>query len=351
MRNRILPALLSFALIAVLFPVRAHAEDVTPSELPPAEAAEITASPSLVFDELEHDFGEIKQQSNVKHVFTFRNDGNGLLVVDNVKASCGCTGTLLSNKEIPPGESGEIEVSFRSGLKRGKQKKSISVYSNDPQNPTIKLYIMANIITPVEFIPAHLNWTINRNELSKKAVQLFHQPELDIEITKMETSSPAFKAVATPRENGERPGYDIEITCDGSIPTSQFVEKLVVTTNNPEHPTLHLIIRGSINSNIKVIPNRIALGVVKGDNLPSRSIRVFAKDKETNFEIINIEASSPLISTEITEDEKAKEYLVNISLTAKPPVGGFAEKVFIRTSLEDEYPSEVNVYAFVTEID
>ena len=351
MKSRILPTLLSFAFLAVFLPAQAFPEEVPSGELQPATATETKGSPHLVFENMEHDFGEIKQQEKVKYVFNFRNEGDGLLVIDKVKPSCGCTGTLLSSKEIPPGEKGEIEVTFKSGLSSGKKKKSIYVYANDPQAPTTRLYISANIIVPVEVNPRQLNWMADRNEPSKRIIQLLYQPELNIEITKLETSSPAFTAKATPKLDGEKPGYDIEVSFDGNLPVSQFTEKLVISTNNPDHPTLQVIIRGNITGKVRVVPNTVALGVVKSDALPSRSIRIYAKDKELDFEITAIEPSSPLISTEITKDEQANEYRVIVSLTAVPPRGAFSEKLRIKTNLEGENPSDVAVYAFVRDND
>ena len=351
MKNRILSTMLSFAFLAVFFPAQAFPEEASSGALQPAATTEAKGSPHLVFEIMEYDFGEIKQQEKVKYIFNFRNDGDGLLVIDKVKPSCGCTGTLLSAKEIQPGGKGEIEVTFNSGRKSGKKKKSIYVYANDPQSPTTRLYISANIIVPVEVNPRQLNWMANRNEPSKRIVQLLYQPELNIEIAKLETSSPAFTATATPKPDGEKPGYDIEVSFDGSIPANHFTEKLVITTNNPDHPTLQVIIRGSITGKVKVVPNTVALGVVKSDALPSRSIRVYANDKELDFKITAIEPSSPLISTEITKDEQANGYRVKVSLTAMPPRGAFSEKLRIKTNLEGENPSDVAVFAFVRESD
>lgn len=43
-------------------------------------------SPKIQFDELSHDFGKAIQNSTLKHTFTFKNVGKGVLHIEKVKA-------------------------------------------------------------------------------------------------------------------------------------------------------------------------------------------------------------------------------------------------------------------------
>lgn len=344
MRTKTLSTLMTVLLLIAVLPGTASPEESIPAA---GKAAAAGAAPRLVFDEMEHDFGEIKQQEEVKHIFKFRNEGDALLVVEEVKSSCGCTGTLLSTKNIPPGGEGEIEVTFKSGRSSGKKKKYISVISNDPSKPVEKIHIMADIVIPVEIRPRQIYWVAEKDAPSKKLVELTYQPELSINIVKIELSSDAFKASATPKDEGNRPGYDINILFDGSLPAGRFNEKLTITTDNKEYPSLSVVIRGQVTGKVKVVPSSVALGVVKDGELPSRTIRVYAKDNR-DFEITAIEPSNPLITTEITENTGAPGYSVKVSLNAKPPASGaFSENIRIKTSVDPDAPIEIAVYAYV----
>lgn len=42
--------------------------------------------PRIAFDRLEHDFGEVVQNTSPKHTFTFKNTGKRELVIEKVKA-------------------------------------------------------------------------------------------------------------------------------------------------------------------------------------------------------------------------------------------------------------------------
>ncbi len=348
MRTKILSTLMTVFLLVILLPGTASPDKSIPAvEKAPAAAAATGVAPRLVFDEMEHDFGEIKQQEEVKHIFKFRNEGDALLVVEEVKPSCGCTGTLLSAEKIPPGGEGEIEVTFKSGRSSGKKKKYISVISNDPSKPVEKIYIMADIVVPVEIRPRQIYWVADKDESSEKLVEITYKPELSINIVKLELSSDAFKASATPKGEGNRPGYDIDILFDGSLPTGRFTEKLTVTTDNEEYPSLSVIIRGQVTGKVKVVPGAVALGVIKDGELPSRAIRVYVKDNR-DFEITAIEPSNPLITTEITKNTKTSGYSVKVSLNARPPTSGaFSENIRIKTSVAPDAPIEIAVYAYV----
>ena len=335
-----LSTLLALGIAATMFLSPVAADETAPVADKSAEG------PILVFSETEHDFGEVKQKQSVKHIFKFKNKGDALLVIDKVKATCGCTGTLLSKDEIQPGEEGEIKVTFNTGMSSGKKNKQIYVHSNDPSQPAAKLQIMANIIVPLEMRPRSVRWNADKDRPSTRTVELRYQPDLNIKILKVESSSPAFKVTVRPKNEGETPAYEIEIQCDGNLPVGNLSEMITITTDNPDYRTQTVAIRGRIVGLIRVVPNSITLRVGKDNVLPSRTVQVSARDNES-FEITEVESTSPLIATELTKNEAANTYELKIRLTAKPPLGGFSEKLYIKTNTEAETPVEVAVYAYV----
>jgi len=102
--------------------------------------------PKLVTQQDEYDFGDIKQGEKVTHVFVITNSGGDLLKITNVKASCGCTAALPEKNELAPGESTNLNVTFNSTGRIGKQKKLIRIESNDPDNPQVIVTIKGNVV-------------------------------------------------------------------------------------------------------------------------------------------------------------------------------------------------------------
>ena len=102
------------------------------------------AAPVFSFKEETYDFGDITDGDVVEHVFTFTNTGDAPLVIQDAKASCGCTIPKKPEQPVAPGETSEIGVKFNSSGKTGVVKKAITLTANT--NPTVtQLYITANI--------------------------------------------------------------------------------------------------------------------------------------------------------------------------------------------------------------
>ena len=113
------------------------------SKLTPEQLAN---APAAVYEPLNYDFGDIKQDKDAEYTFTLKNTGKSDLIIRNVRSSCGCTAVTPSKTVIKPGETAPIKVSFDPRGKRGKQSKSVTVITNDPKNSTVTLYISSNVL-------------------------------------------------------------------------------------------------------------------------------------------------------------------------------------------------------------
>ncbi len=102
-------------------------------------------APKIVFDEKVFNFNKIKQGEKLDHSYTFTNTGKSDLVIRKVKASCGCTAIMTTNKVIKPGETGEIKMAFNSTGRLGNQNKTITIITNDPDNPRELLWIRGEV--------------------------------------------------------------------------------------------------------------------------------------------------------------------------------------------------------------
>lgn len=106
---------------------------------------QLEKAPLIKFEDVNFDFGTIKQGEVSNHEFKFKNEGKSDLVIRKTKASCGCTAVNPPSTVIKPGESSLIKVSFNSAGKSGKQNKTITVTTNDPKNYSILLSIKGEI--------------------------------------------------------------------------------------------------------------------------------------------------------------------------------------------------------------
>ncbi len=112
--------------------------------------------PTISISEEEWDFGRIKEDESPVHIFTIKNIGREELIISRVRASCGCTATMLSSDNIRPGKSAELKVTFNPVGYNGLVKKDIYIESNDPQLPKTKITVIAEV-EPITFPNAFLS--------------------------------------------------------------------------------------------------------------------------------------------------------------------------------------------------
>jgi hypothetical protein len=103
-------------------------------------------TPKVSIQLTEFDFGDINQNDIVNHSFVITNTGGDILQILDLKASCGCTVAIPDKKELKPGESTQIKVTFNSGGRKGPQTKTVNVKTNDPETPVLTLKIKSNVI-------------------------------------------------------------------------------------------------------------------------------------------------------------------------------------------------------------
>lgn len=111
---------------------------------------ELEKAPKIKFSNTRFQFGSIPQGKEVTHKFYFENIGKSDLIIRKIKAGCGCTPFISTNRYIKPGEKSFVEVTFKSKNRRGRQHKFITFISNDPINHTIKLEVIGNITKPTK---------------------------------------------------------------------------------------------------------------------------------------------------------------------------------------------------------
>ena len=96
--------------------------------------------PVISFNKTEHDFGTIENGTPVSTVFQYTNTGNTMLVVSDIKSTCGCTVPKDYTSQVAPGETGQFTVEFNGKGNGNKVSKTVTMTTNTAKgNEQVKI--------------------------------------------------------------------------------------------------------------------------------------------------------------------------------------------------------------------
>ena len=125
----------------------------------------------ITFEKTTHDYGTFVESKGIQsYDFVFTNEGTVPLVLNNVKASCGCTTPKWTREPVAPGAKGSIKVSYDPKNRPGSFNKTVTVQSN-AENSTVTLHIQGSVQprekTIAELYPRQIgNLRVKRNHIS-----------------------------------------------------------------------------------------------------------------------------------------------------------------------------------------
>lgn len=88
------------------------------------------------WDSTTHDFGVIELNQPAEHTFEFKNKGDAPLIIQSVKASCGCTVANYSKDPIGIDEKGFVKATYNSA-KHGPFVKTVTVVANTGEDAVV----------------------------------------------------------------------------------------------------------------------------------------------------------------------------------------------------------------------
>ncbi|MFH2036536.1 MAG: DUF1573 domain-containing protein [Candidatus Zixiibacteriota bacterium] len=140
-----------------------------------------------------HDFGFIPIDYDFIHYFHVANIGKADLKIEKMIPNCDCTTASTNDTLLKPGDTADILIHFNTLNYYGPTTRHVTVYSNDPDHPTILLNYSSNIgffpelfnINPIAlfFLPGHKDKQINLINKYNKNVDFSIELEQDSLVT------------------------------------------------------------------------------------------------------------------------------------------------------------------------
>ncbi len=312
---------------------------------------------SIEFDELAHVFGKMYEGESRAWKFYFTNVGDEPLVISRVKTTCGCTVPSKPEEPIQPGESGAIEVAFNSAKKVGDQKKDISVFTNDPEKPMLKLRVEANVVRQFWIDPPRiLLGNLTRSQtIEPKSVKIRWADEVDVKINEIQPSDPSISVTQQPFEDSTGKGMQLDIEFGkvsdlvqnqrSGVPMQRVNASIVVTTNNKQFPRENIVISGAVIPEVTLRPRVLSFGVLAKNAKPIQKKIILTSAPDFEMLPPTVESELDYLDFEIRTIRAGTQYQIVATLDpSKAEEGQFRESIVIRTNSEEYAENEIPAF-------
>ena len=227
----------------------------------------------------------------------------------------------MTQTDIPPGGEGQIEVTFDSSHKKGKQQKSITVESNDPDKPSASLRISVFIEVEFEFAPSSLSvGHIRRGEATTKTAVLMIKDPSKKNLINLTTQSSQVGARLIESAAVDSGRIDVEITVSPEAPAGKLNQWVMAELPDGSYPTARLQIEGTIIGNVEVSPENLRFTADTSQSATAQAvqeIQVSGTQTETKFQLLGVEDSKDLLAIAIDTVAAGERYVIRAKPNAK----------------------------------
>lgn len=327
-------------------------------------AAVITGpQPRIVFEKTDLDLGKLAEGQPGKFAFAFHNEGQAELKILNVSKECGCTKADSTKPVLKPGEKAEIVGELDTHNRPGAQSKTVTVLSNDPLTPQVRLTFHALVEQEIEIEPRYVNLgSVEMGDEVTQTVTIRNRSKNPMRIKGIESNNANIKVrVTSPVADTEagKQGLEslpvvgdqpvlLEVKGQAGEQGGGFGAQVTLTTDNPAKPRIDLSVYGRVNADILVYPQTVFFGLVQEGQTTTRTLTLESRTR-TPFEIVGMRPSGiPLeIRQEPIQGPNKVGYVLRVGMTGKSTMTSGAGRIFLETTHPRQKTIEVQVVANV----
>jgi hypothetical protein len=296
--------------------------------------------PRVQVDQADFNFGTMQQGRRKSHTFVFKNLGAAPLKLRVGKPTCKCTVGSVTERPIPPGESGTVTLEWTAITGSGPFRQSAPVYTNDPLNSTIELVIHGEVTDAEGIEPRELAFdTVPVGESKSASVFVMAMLQDNLVVTDPQLSDPMlrdkFEVKIIPVAQADLPnpkaksGVVVTVTTKPGLPVGRFNQWLAVKTNLEDGDHLEIPVSGRVAGDISVRglgwneeQAVLMMGSVKSSEGKRETLNLMVRGAEAGgvkFDVASCDP--PELSVTIGEPKKLKEGLFSVPLKVEVPVG------------------------------
>jgi hypothetical protein len=251
-----------------------------------------------------YEFGSMALNEEKKHTFSIKNEGQGPLVLEVGPSSCKCTVGTLSKKKVMPGESVDVELTWRGKELQTNFAQYATIWTSDPDAPDIQFKVYGKVVEKYVVIPQK-DWHAGHVTDVQEGVTTGQVASMidAFKVTSIDSANPHVKVTFAPLDvmalmslRGKA-GYEFTVKVDRDMPVGTFRVPLRIHTTLEGGKTIEIDVTGTRSGPILFLPpegrglwqnekQRLNLGQVRRDVGSKVTLPAIIYGMKDNFKVL-----------------------------------------------------------------
>jgi hypothetical protein len=292
-----------------------------------------------LFPEKSHDFGMVPRGVKVKHDFLLVNRLSEPITIVNLRPSCGCTSGKAYASTVAPGQSTviEAEMDTRNFVGAKATVLFVNLITAGGREAEARLAVSSFILSDIVLNPGAVDFgTVKRGQPASQVLTIDRINRPDWKFTRMVSATKSLNAqlVETSRKDGAV-SYSLTVSVKPDAPAGLLRDELRLISNDPETPSIPVMVTGVIRGDLTAAPSVLSLGQVHSS---AGAQGRFVVRASRPFAIRSIEGAGDGFVTSSPDGTRQAAHVVTVAY--KPEDGaatGDIRRVFrVHTDLPDE---------------
>lgn len=309
----------------------------------PANPLNAEQPKALQLSELNHDWGQISDDTIVNHTFKAKNISTKTVKLV-VAASCGCTVSKLEKDTVEPGEEVPLTASFNPQGRSGQQTKTLTITVTEPAGEFAQQFItITSNVRPLMMVEPTRTFMqeVDHREGRQEKITVVSR-KAGFEVTSVDSNSEFVKAtmgpVTTSEENGETVSRT-EITLDvgRGAPIGTLNSQITIKSNDAAAKPLSTFVGAEITGDVRANPASSMIRATAPGSLISAEVRVDTRSGKP-FKVMSVDVETRHDMRLATDLKPASEdstaYTVSVSGIAPLSPGLIQGTILVSTDSE-----------------
>ncbi len=261
----------------------------------------IEGQPDICFEEPIYNFGKVYKNEDVEHFFIFENRGTKDLIIEGIKASCGCIVSEVTTSKVLPGMSESVIVVLKGVSGTGVISKNIKIYSNDPDTPVYSLKLLGEVMEDITINEKQINFgCIPKGKKVKAGINVKPRSGFKLEIKDVISSNSDISTKY--KKDKKEDEYFVEATLKDTAAIGVLKGNIQILTNSDRQSRVIIPFSGEVLGDIRLYPSHLHFGVIKKVNKCVKSVFITLLNEKIRVE--KIEVQPDFLTSEIITDPR-----------------------------------------------